>query len=90
MDRHINTVPHQFYWMGAMYKRLISLPNYPNLSKEERVAALLEMYDEWESDPDFPRQKRIPGTHEEKLKTMERVILRFESEPPNVIYSRAK
>jgi len=63
-----------------MYQRLISLPEYPNLSSEERAKKLLEIYEEWESDPDVPHRERFSGTREERLKKMERVIFTFEHE----------
>jgi hypothetical protein len=72
--------PHQFSWMGPMYHRLISLPEYPNLSLGERAEKLLEFYEEWESDPDMPHREMFSGTREERLEKMNRVIWFFEHE----------
>jgi hypothetical protein len=66
--------------MGSMYNRLISLTEYPNLSPEERADKFLKFYEEWESDPDMPRQERFSGIREERLKKMKRVIWYFEQE----------
>jgi len=66
--------------MGSMYKRLIDSPEYPSLGSRERAGRLLEMYEEWESQPNMPERQRFSGTREERLKKMERVIWTFEQE----------
>jgi hypothetical protein len=71
---------HKFSWMGYMYKRLINLPEYENLTAVERAEKLLAMYEEWESAPNMPERERFSGAREERLNKMERVIWTFEQE----------
>jgi hypothetical protein len=71
-------IPHQYSWMNSMYHKLISLPEYPNLSPEGRAEKLLEFYEEWESAPHMPSRERFSGTHNERLEKMQRVIWFFE------------
>ena len=66
--------------MGSMYKRLIDLSEYENLTAATRAESLLAMYEEWESEPNMPERERFSGTREERLKKMERVIWTFEQE----------
>lgn len=71
---------HQFSWMGFMYKSLIDLPEYKNLTVVTRAEKLLVMYEKWESQPNIPKRERFSGTREERLKKMERVLWFFEHE----------
>ena len=71
---------HKFSWMGSMYKRLITLPEYENLTVVARAENLLAMYEEWESAPNMPKRERFSGARAERLKKMERVLWTFEQE----------
>jgi hypothetical protein len=71
---------HQFSWMGFMYKSLIDLPEYEDLTVEMRSEKLLIMYEKWESQPNIPKRQRFSGTREDRLKKMERVLWFFAHE----------
>jgi hypothetical protein len=75
-----STFRHQFSWMGFMYKRLVDLREYENLTGATRAEKLLAMYEKWESQPNMPKRERFSGTREERLKKMQRVIWFFEHE----------
>lgn len=72
--------PHQFQWMQSMYDEITAAADWPQLGPEARAERLLEKYEEWQADPDKPNREYFPGSKEEKLKHMQRVIFFFENQ----------
>ena len=80
MKANTNRASHQFSWMGSMYKRLILLPEYSMMDQEARAEKLLELYEEWEKDPDANHREMFSGDRKTRLEKMKRVIWYFENE----------
>jgi hypothetical protein len=72
--------PHQFQWMEPMYAEVSAAADWPQLSPEVRAERLLEKYEQWQADLDKPKRDDFPGSKDEKLKHMQRVIFYFENQ----------
>jgi len=71
---------HTYSWMGFIYQKLISSPEWPALNKEKRAERFLEILEGLDEGINKDRWERMAGTREENLQKTKRIIWTFEGE----------
>jgi hypothetical protein len=75
---------HTYSWMGFIYQRLISSPEWPTLNKEERAEGFLEILEGLDEGINKDRWQRMAGSREENLQKTKRIIGTFEIEESQI------